>query len=410
MLFQLIILISLLLLSAFFSSTELAFVIANKLKIEVKSRKNNLAAVNALFFMNNAQYFFPTILLGNTIVNIAFASICTIYLTNLYQLNDFEILLISTGIILFFGELLPKFIARELPDRSVLLTAIPIRIIYLIFFPVVKAISLLTNLITRAENLKEENINLLFQRQNIQELVNESQKAGHVTKKESYILNKIIDLGNQRVYDAMRPRIDIIGVEVNSSIDEALEVLIESGYSKIPVYEENLDNIKGIIVAHDIFKRPQNLNEIIREVIFVPDTKRSIEMLNEFLSKRMSIAVVIDEFGGTAGIITMEDLLEELLGEIRDEYDTDDEICKKINENTFVIGGKVEIDYINENSGISLPKGDYSTLGGFITYNIGRIPLQGENIAIENYTFQILRSNQRKVELVKVFYNPETEN
>jgi CBS domain containing-hemolysin-like protein len=189
----------------------------------------------------------------------------------------------------------------------------------------------------------------------------------------------------------------------------SLQVFIESGYSKIPVYEESLDNIKGIIVARDLFNRPDNLNQIIREVIIVPDTKKSIDMLNEFLSKRLSFAVVIDEFGGTAGIITMEDLLEELLGEIRDEYDTDDEICKKVDDNTFVIGGKVEVDYINENLNLNIPQGDYSTLAGYITYHLGRIPSPGENVVIENYRMLILRSNQKKVELVKVFINQEPD-
>lgn len=236
----------------------------------------------------------------------------------------------------------------------------------------------------------------------------ESHEAGAVDKKEGDILTRILELGDQRVYEVMRPRTDIVGVEISSTINEVFDTFIESGYSKLPVYDESLDNIKGMILAYDLFRKPEKLSDIMRDVIFVPDTKRCIEMLKEFPEKRTSFAVAIDEFGGTAGILTLEDIIEELFGEIRDEYDTDDEICKKVADHSYVIGGKVEVDYINEKFNISLPEGDYTTIGGYITYHLGRIPLKGETVILsDRFEIMILRSNQIRIELIKLKILPE---
>lgn len=409
MFWQVIGLIILIMLSAFFSASEIAFVVANKIKFEVKARRQNIAAINTLYFVNNTQLFFSTILIGNNIVNISFTSLITLFLLETFGLSDWSILIISTMVVLLFGELLPKYFAREMADRTVMITIIPVRIVSIVLYPFAKLTSMISGLLTRSENLREENINLLFSRQEIQMLLKESHEAGAVNKKESDILNRIIELGDQRVYEVMRPRTDIVGVEINSTVDEVLDVFIESGYSKIPVYEDSVDNIKGIVLAYDLFKRPANLVSIIREVIYVPDTKKSTEMLREFSKRRISFAVAIDEFGGTAGILTMEDIIEELFGEIRDEFDTDDEICRKVAENSYVIGGKVEIDFINEQFGLNIAEGDYSTIGGFITYNLGRIPQRGENITIGRFTINILRSNQIRIELVKVIVLSDEE-
>ncbi|MDZ7767021.1 MAG: transporter associated domain-containing protein [Melioribacteraceae bacterium] len=205
----------------------------------------------------------------------------------------------------------------------------------------------------------------------------------------------------------MTPRTDLVGVEINSTIQSVLEVFIDSGYSKLPVFEENLDNIRGLILAKDLFKKPENIRSIMREPIFVPETKKTLEMLNELLEKGISIAIVVDEFGGTAGIITVEDMIEEMLGEIQDEYDEEEVIIKKINENTFVFSGKVEIDRINEDFSLDIPAGDYETIAGYIIAELGRIPAKGEMFTIENLTFTVIRSNKTRVDLIKLFVEPE---
>lgn len=408
MLTELFLLIILLILSAFFSSSEMAYVVSNKLKIEIKARKKNIAAENANYFIKNPHSFFSTILIGNNIVNITFSSFATIFLTVYFGYSDFVILIISSVVVLLFGELLPKYVAREMPDTGILLGALPVRVLYYLLYPLVKLMASFSSLFTRTKNVTEENLNLLFSRQELQMLFVESHELGAVDKKEGDILTRILELADQRVYEVMRPRTEIVGVEISSSIQEVYDIFIESGYSKLPVYEESLDNIKGIVLAYDLFSRPEKLSDIMREVLFVPDTKRSIEMLKEFSERRISFAVAIDEFGGTAGILTMEDIIEELFGEIRDEFDTDDEICKKVAENTFVIGGKVEVDYINEKFELGLPEGDYTTIGGYITYNLGKIPQKGESVVLEDrFEILILRSNQIRIELVKVKVIPD---
>ena len=324
-------------------------------------------------------------------------------------MSEFSVLIISTLVLLIFGELLPKYFARELGDRIVLITSIPIRVVFYLLYPFVKITSSLSSFLTQSSSVKAENINFLFSKEDIEFLVNESHEAGIVNKKESAIITKVLALGEQKVYEAMRPRTEIVGVDIDSTIDEVISVFIDSGYSKIPVYEENLDNIRGVIFAYDIFKSPKNLQSIIREIIFVPETKRSFEMLNEFLNKQVSIAIVVDEFGGTAGLVTMEDIIEELFGEIKDEYDIEEDICKKIATDTYLISGKVEIDYINEKYSLGIPTGDYETIAGFITSEIGRIPLQGESVTIDRFYFLVARANHIKIELVKLTILPSED-
>ncbi len=400
-------LLFLLLISAFFSGSEMAFVVSNKLKLEVKARRKSLSAKSAVYFTKNPHVFFSTILLGNNIVNIAFASISTIYLAGIFKLNDLSILIISTFFLLIFGELLPKYFSRELPDRVMLIAALPLRLLSFILKPFIKFTSSISSKLMPSSSFIEENYTSLFDKEDFETLVNESHEAGLVNIKESTIINKVLSLGDQKVYEAMRPRTEIVGVEIGQTIDEALSIFIESGYSKLPVYEDNLDNIKGVIFAYDIFELPQNINAITKEILFVPETKRSIEMLYEFLGKHISIAAVVDEFGGTAGIVTIEDIIEELFGEIKDEYDVEENICRKTTDNTYLISGKVEIDFINENFKFNIPLGDYETLAGYITTRIGRIPQQGEVIKIDNFNIIIIRSTSIKIDLIKISHLSE---
>ncbi len=404
--FHIVGLIILLLLGAFFSSSELAFVVANKIKIKIWARKGKTAAKHSDYFVQNPNYFFSTILISQNVVNIAFASISAVVFANLFHFGEFEILIVSTLLILLLAELIPKYIAREYPDRILQITIIPIRWLSILLFPFVKISSFFSELLTESENLREENYATLIGREDIQELLTESSEAGNVGSEESDILNKIFSLGEQKVYEVMTPRTEIIGVEINSTISEVVKTFIESGYSKLPVYEENLDKIKGIVFAYDMFKRPTDLRSVMRSIIFVPETKKALDMLKEFLNKRISIAVVVDEFGGTAGIVTLEDVIEEMFGEIRDEYDVEDEVCKKLEDGSFVISGRYEIDRINEEFELNIPEGDYETMAGFITAHIGRIPKKGEIVEIENFKIQILHSDRTKVNLVKLVKTP----
>lgn len=404
---QFIGLIILLILSGFFSGSELAFVVSNKIKLEIKARKNKLAAKEALYFVNNPQIFFSTILIANNVINIAFASIFTVVVGQAFQLSDFSILVFSSILLLLIGELIPKYFAREMADSVVLAGSIPIRMVTLLIYPVVKITSSLSSFLTKSENVKEEKISYLFEREDIQVLLDESSQASGNPDDTYDIVNKIIDLGEQKIYEAITPRTEIVAIDIKSSMEEVLNVFIESGYSKIPVYEENIDNIKGVIYAYDMFKNPKDLKSIIREVMYVPDTKKTLEMLNELLAKRVSIAVVIDEFGGTAGIVTTEDIIEEMLGEIMDEHDIEEEIMRKIDNHTYILSGKVEVDLINEEFELKIPDGDYETIAGYITSNLGTIPAKGETFNIDHFKIFIIRSDKNKIDLVKLIVVPD---
>ncbi|MEG8947029.1 hemolysin family protein [Rosettibacter firmus] len=401
-------LIILLFLSAFFSSSEIAYIIANKIKIELRARKGNIYAKNAYYFVKNPDNFFSTILISNNIVNIAFASIISFFLITYFNLEEFEILLLSSFLILLFGELIPKYLGTELADLLILISSIPLRIISLLLYPLSKITSNISLIINKMGKIEEENILTVVDREDIQNLIEESTKAKKIDEEQSDIIYKVIEIKEQKVYEAMTPRTDIVGVDINSTIEEVIEKFIESGYSKLIVYEENLDNIKGMVLIKDLFNMPDNLRSIMREVVFVPETKKSLEMLNEFLEKQFSIAVVVDEFGGTAGIVTMEDLIEELFGEIRDEYDVEEKIVKKINNNTFILSGKVEIDYLNEELNFGIEEGEYETIAGYVTTKLGRIPLKGESFKIDHFTILILKSSKTKIDLMKVIVELET--
>jgi len=393
----------LLLLSAFFASSEIAFIVGNKIKIEIRARSKNISALNARYFINHPDLFFSTIIISNNLVSIAFASLSTIFLNELFSLGNFSILIITSALLLIFGELIPKYFGKELADRLIMFSAVPLRLVTFILYPAVKVISNISKVLSRSNRREEEEIQHLFDKDDLQNLIEESSDAGKMDEEQSEIISKVIDIREQRVYEAITPRTDIVGVEITDNIQEATKIFIESGYSKLPVYEENLDNIKGVIFAKDIFKQPQDIKSILREVVFVPETKNSLEMLNEFLQKQFSIAVVVDEFGGTAGILTVEDLIEELFGEIRDEYDdVDEKLAKKIDANSYLMSGKVEIDYLNEELDLKISEGEYETIAGFITFRIGRIPAKGESFKIDRFNVQILKSDKTKIDLIKL--------
>ena len=403
--YEIIGLLLLLLLSGFFSSSEIAFVVSNRLKIELRARKDNFSAKIISFFHEKQEVFFSTILISNNIVNITFTSLITLFLISVFEFSDLTILITSTLLLLIFGELIPKYFAREYPDKFVLLTAIPVRIVSFILSPIIWITSAFSQFLITSANIKEEKISHLFDKEDIQTLLQESvaSKMKHSIDEDEFdVINKVIELGEQKINEVMTPRIDIVGIEINSKISDAINIFNESGYSKIPVFEENMDNIKGFIHALDMFKFPKTIEEIRRDILFVPETKKSLELMNELIDKRVSISIVVDEFGGTEGIVTIEDIIEEMLGEIRDEYDTEDDVCKQLSDKSFIISGKIEIDRLNEEFNLEIPEGEYETIAGFITYELGFIPAAKKEYSINNYNIEIIYSSKQKIELLKL--------
>ncbi len=397
-----IFIILILLLTAIQFSAETAIHFVNVDKRKTGQKEPGKFFPGPKYFLRNTNTFFATLIFLRSFLFVLVFTI--LYKVNIFSINPIlgiSIIIVSLLFVLLV-ELLPQYLAKKYPG-SILKTALPITaILYWTGFPFIKFISKLKRFVESYSKISETRIEQSYKRNEIKELLEESLEAGIVDETESNILNRIFELGDIRVYEVMRPRTEIVGADINSTVKEVLDIFIESGFSKMPIFEENLDNIKGFVSSYELFKRPENLKDIIRDVIYVPETKKCSDMLKEFSVKKTSFAIAVDEFGGTAGIITMEDLIEELLGEIKDEYDNDEEICRKVGDNSFIISGKVEIDYVNENFDLKIPEGEYSTIAGFITYFLGRIPVKNENVKVGSFRFTILKSTQTRIELVKV--------
>lgn len=410
------------LLSGFFSGSEIAFVTANKLKLEVASRKNNFLSNSIEFFTKKPETFLTTTLVGNNIVNVLYATFMAIFLVEPIQVysetwfsfvpSDLQVLLIQTVIasvvIMLFGEILPKAIFRALADNMIAVISVPLRVAYYLFRPLIEISKGSSNILIRWLVKDAEVVENYYRRQDVEMIFKELRDSGgsqDIDEDDSEILHNVLELSNKRVKDSMIPRIEIKAVEKDTPIEEVLNIFIQSGHSKLPVYRDSIDDVIGVVFAHDFFHGPKALNEIIRPVKLVPSSKKSKGLLTEFRQSNMSVAIVLDEYGGTSGMVTIEDLLEEVVGDIQDEYDVEDEIMKRLSENTYVISGNVEIEELMEKfEEIQLPlePSEYDTVAGFIINHLGRIPKVNEEVVIGAKKFIISKATPSRIETVKL--------
>jgi CBS domain containing-hemolysin-like protein len=408
-------------LSGFFSGSEIAFVSANRLKLEIESRKNSLTGRNVNYFVQNPETFLTTTLVGNNIVNVVYATLMTIFLAgpiiNIHEAwigttpSGVLVLIIQTVIasviIMLFGEILPKALFRVHADWWMKIIAVPQKACNFIFRPLIFLADKASDLIIKMVNPEIDRSGQVFRRQDVELIFNELRDTGgqDLDKEDSEILHNVLELSNKRVKESMIPRTDIVAVEKNTSIEETLKLFISSGFSKLPVYQESIDDIIGVIFAYDLFSNPQNLTEIMRPIKLVPASQKSKDLLSEFRNSNLSVAVVIDEYGGTAGMITIEDLLEEVVGDIQDEYDTEDHFIKKLSSNTYILSGGVEIeDLQQEYPEINLPEEstEYETVAGYIINELGRIPKVNEELLIEGKKFIISKATPSRIETLKL--------
>lgn len=410
------------LLSGFFSGSEIAFVTANKLKLEVVSRKDNLISGSISFFLKNPDTFLTTTLVGNNIVNVIYATLMAFFLVD--PINHYfevwfgvlpstvEMLLAQTMIasllIMLFGEILPKALFRAQADVMINIIALPLRLFYYLLRPLIALANGSSNVLIKWLVPDAEKAEQFYRRQDVELIVKELRESGgseDIDEDDSEILHNVLELSNKRVKDSMIPRIDIEAVEQSTPIDEVLKTMIESGHSKLPVFKDSIDDVIGVVFAHDFFKNPKTLREIIRPVKLVPSSKKSKDLLTEFRQSNMSVAIVLDEYGGTAGMVTIEDLLEEVVGDIQDEYDVEDEIMKQISPNSFVISGNVEIqELVSRFKEIEIPvePSEYDTVAGYIINHLGRIPKVNEEVLIGNHKFIISKASQSRIETIKL--------
>jgi len=406
-----IILISILL-SAFFSGMEIAFISANKLYIELEKKKDTFLAKILGKLTDNPSKFITTMLVGNNIALVIYGyfmgELLMPYLQP-YLNSDFVILLIqtliSTLIILVTAEFLPKAIFNIYANEFLKIFAIPSYIFLLLFYMISKFIILISDFVLRVIfNTKEDNVQLVFTKVELGHFITEQLETVNENEEvdaEIQIFQNALDFHNVRAREAMIPRTDIISIDVEDTVKNLKDLFVETGLSKIMVYKDSLDDIIGYAHAFELFKNPNSIRSILLPIEVVPETMMINDILNDLTKKQKSVAIVLDEYGGTSGLITIEDIIEELFGDIEDEHDSTELLENKINDREFELSARLEVDYINETFNLELPEDDaYETLGGLIVNSIENIPQQGEIIDIDNFQFTITEVSSSKIEKV----------
>ncbi len=406
----------------FFSGSETAFNSANKLRLDIASRRKDFTARSIDLFIHKPEALLTTTLVGGLLAAVVFALFTVLFLDTAIQAiaknwfgiipqNGWLILIqitLATLVITIFGEIIPRAVFRAKADDAVILIAAPLHLLYYLLKPFTALVSAASNRLIGKTGNNRDSVEKFFQKQGAELYSREGRENGgngSPDEEDSAILQNVIELSNKRVKDSMIPRIEIEAVEKDTPIKEVLAMFIETGLSKLPVYRETIDDVIGVVYAYDFFHNPASLHEIIRPVKLVPSSKKSKDLLTEFRQSKMSVAIVLDEYGGTAGMVTIEDLLEEVVGDIQDEYDVDDEIINKLNDNTFVISGNVVIEELVEDySEIDIPlePSQYDTVAGFIINHLGRIPKVNEEVLIADKKFIISKATPSRIEKVKL--------
>ena len=404
-----IILVSVLL-SAFFSGMEIAFVSANKMHIELEKKKENMLAHVLTRLTQRPSRFITTMLIGNNIALVVYGYFMGDLLVKLYLgslENEFAILLIqtfiSTLIILITAEFLPKAIFRVYANETLMIFALPSYLFYILLYPVSRFITLISDFFLRVFfNVKEDEVQLAFTKAELGHYIDEQLESKEDdVDTEIQIFQNALDFHDVKAREAMIPRTEIVAVEVHDSINNLRDLFTETGLSKIMVYSNSLDDIIGYAHFFDLFKKPKNIRSILLPIEIIPESMMIHDVLNDLILKRKSVAIVLDEYGGTSGLITVEDIIEELFGEIEDEHDSIDLIEEKINDREFRFSTRHEVDYLNETYDLELEdNNDYETLGGLIVHHTENIPSTGEIIEIDNYQFTILKESASKIEEV----------
>ena len=389
-----------LLFSAFFSGTETAFVSVTLIEAEVWLKKKLRGARWAYYFLSHPDRYLITVLIGNNIGIVAFSSLSTYFLSP--YLSYLAILLFNSAFILVFGEILPKTILREVARKVVRVLAYPLLFFRILFYPLYLFLALMTSLIMKLLGQERMNLRNFFSRQDLEMLLRQGVSKGVVSAGERKIISRVFRFSNRRVRDVLVPRTEMVCLPVTASVKDARELVARTGFSRIPVYGKNLDDIQGILYAKDLLLKPRSIREILREAMFVPQSVLCADLLKQMRARHVTIAIAIDEFGGTAGLVTLEDIVEELFGEIRDEFDEKAVQIRRLSSGDILASGRAEVEQINELARWQLPTGNYETIGGLILNVLGRIPRAGEKIRVDGYLIHILRADSRRVRFVKI--------
>lgn len=409
--------IVLLLLSAFFSGAETAFFSLNKSTLEKLAKSKKGAGRQVVVLLKEPKKLLISIVIGNTAVNVAIASIAAILASRLIQqqaekVNEFLILLLNVFIvtfaILFFSEIMPKITAVKDAKKWSQRLAYPMTFFYYLFFPVTGIFHLFTEMFTSKLGFEKNKYHLSDEE--LRTLVDVGEEKGALLKEEKEMIHSIMEMSETVAREIMVPRTDMIGIDKKATLSQVFQVVKDKVHSRIPVFDESIDNITGILYLKDLlpFIRKKNqadfdLAKIVHAPYYVPEQKKINELLREFQRERIHMAVVVDEYGGTAGIVTLEDVIEEIVGEIQDEYDSEMPLFQKINESTFVVDASMQLDEINEELGFDLPTEEgVDTLAGFLLGQFGSVPKIKDKIFYSGYEFIIEKATKKRIQQVRI--------
>ena len=410
-----IIILTTLVLSAFFSGFEIAYVSSNKVHVEILKKQEGVIANVLTKLTRKPSKLLATMLVGNNVALVVYGfemgKVMTVLLPPFFQ-NVLWHTIISTLIILITAEFMPKVFFQIYANQLLKVFAIPAYFFYLLFYPFSSFVMWISDFVLRVFfKTKGDYVPLSFSKVELVDYISEQME--NAPKKEEVdsevqMFQNALEFSGVKAREIMIPRTEIVAVELNESIENLIATFVSSGFSKILIYNENIDDILGYVHSFDMFKKPKTIKEVLIPIVNIPETIQINEVLNILTRKRKSMAVVLDEYGGTSGIVTLEDIVEELFGEIEDEHDKDKFIEEQISDTEYLFSARLEVEYLNETYHLDIPESEeYETLGGFIVLHNEGIPTQGEVIEIPPFTFTIEACSQTKIETVRVTVNNE---
>ena len=401
--------------SAFFSAMEIAFLASNRLKIEVdKSKGTLLSKIQSIFYRNESKII-AFILLGNNVslvvYGISAAKILDPVLYGLGITSEAGLLLLqtllSTILVLIAAEFIPKSLVQYNPNRFLKIGTFPLFILYILLFIPTHVILAISWIVLKAFGYDQKTNQKVFSKVDLEHFVEDISEridSEEISTEDMNLLKNALDFSNVKARDCMIPRTEIIAVDINDSLKTVMQLFIAKGLSKVIIYRDSIDNIIGYVHSYDLFKSPESIKQILLPIHFVPSVTTGEELLAKFTEQSGNIAIVSDEYGGTAGMVTLEDVIEEIFGEIEDEHDKDDLIEQKISDKHFRFSARVEIDYINEQYSLNIPESEeYETLGGLILFELANIPEKNSKLKMGGFAFVVEDVTDRRIEIVSVY-------
>ena len=391
-----------LILSIIYSSSEIALLSANALQLDVWEKQEKYLARLASSILDRKPEYLSVILIGTNLSNILATSFATVYLLRSNFLPHQLIIIPIAIVILLFGEILPKSIMQRYANLGLIILSPILKLSYFLFFPIIFLLRQ-TGWMNVTERFSKTAEELEEKRDDIQHAYEQVDDPEAMEDDQKEMISNVFDFRESKVSEVMTPRTDISAISSTESLEKVLHTFIDSGHSKLPVFEKDLDNIIGVVYLYDLFHSPENIQEVIKPVLFIPYTKPVIDLLGEFQSAHHAMAVVLDEHGGSAGIITAEDVFEELFGDFEDEFDVDTKKSEKQADGSIVVDARMDWEDFNDEYGNMIPKGDYETVGGYIISQLGRIPNKGEHLFMPIGQTVVIKASARQIHRVQIY-------